>query len=163
MLQSIFPLVSGFHASVLSFNAAIGLIMKKILMAAAAACALAFTGTAASADIPAPEGWTVTVVDGIPNFKKDSTGFAINLINSPANGYTLDVLAKEVEKTYNCKITASAQEEADLECPGNKQMNIVKSGAEQFTMITSACAQTDKSSCEADFKEFITFIASQGK
>ena len=29
--------------------------MKKILMAAAAACAFTFAGTAAAADIPAPE------------------------------------------------------------------------------------------------------------
>lgn len=140
--------------------------MKKILMAAAAACAFTFAGTAAAAaaDIPAPEGWTVTVVEGVPTFKKEATGFAINMINMPSTGYTLESAAKEViQSNPNCKITVAAQTEQDLECADGRQVNILQSGAEQYTIITSVCGKTDKTSCEADFKEFLTFVASLGK
>ena len=91
-------------------------------------------------------------------------GFAINMINMPSTGYTLESAAKEViQSNPNCKITVAAQTEQDLECADGRQVNILQSGAEQYTIITSVCGKTDKTSCEADFKEFLTFVASLGK
>ena len=72
-------------------------------------------------------------------------------------------LCNQHDKHANCKITVAAQTEQDLECADGRQVNILQSGAEQYTIITSVCGKTDKTSCEADFKEFLTFVASLGK
>ena len=140
-----------------------GLIMKKMIMAAAA-CAFAFSGMAAAADVPA--GWTSTKGDdGLTYFKKDATGVVINMVNIPATGYTLESAADEVVKTNEgCKNTTAAQDaanEQDIECADNRMINIIKSGAEQFTMITTVCGKADKAACEADVKEFFAFILSK--
>ena len=132
--------------------------MKKIIMAAAA-CAFAFSGMAAAADLPA--GWQVVQQDDNNFFVKNS-GVTFVAKSIPAQGATAEAIAKGVADQQGCTVDASNP--LELACPNKVSMLFDPVGADgNVSFMTVACGQADDATCQADAAEIIKFLQSQAQ
>ena len=124
--------------------------MKKMIMAAAAACAFAFSGMAMAADLPA--GWQLVQQDGENVFVK----------SVPAQGATAEAVAKGVADQQGCTVDANNQ--LEVACPN--KVNIIFDPVDangNISFMTVGCGQADDATCQADAAEIINFLQSQGQ
>ena len=135
------------------------LIMKKMIMAAAAACAFAFSGMAMAAELPA--GWQLVQQDGENVFVK-SSGVSFAAKSVPAQGATAEAIAKGVADQQGCTVDANNQ--LEVACPN--KVNIIFDPVDangNISFMTVGCGQADDATCQADAAEIINFLQAQGE
>lgn len=130
------------------------LIMKKMIMAAAAACVLSVSGMAMAADLPA--GWTATQDGDTTVISKASSGVSVTAKTIPAEGATAEAVAKQVAAEKKCTL-----EGLELTCPDKTHIMLEQTDANNISFIVIACGNADDATCQADGAEILGALMKQ--
>ena len=130
------------------------LIMKKMIMAAAAACVLSVSGMAMAADLPA--GWTATQDGDTTVISKASSGVSVAAKTIPAEGATAEAVAKQVAAEKKCTL-----EGLELTCPDKTHIMLEQTDANNISFIVIACGNADDATCQADGAEILGALMKQ--